>query len=313
MRKILPEDFLKRLKIIIPPGQYDHVRASFLVPTALSVRINTLKISKQQLCELLTREHIEFKEVPWAEEALVFEGAALGKLKESEALEKNYVYRQGLSSMLPVILLDPGPEDYVLDMCAAPGSKATQIAARMGNQGELVCIEAIRGRFFKLKTVTQLMGATNITAYLKDARKYRSGGRLFNKILVDAPCSSEGRFKESAPKTFAYWSPRKIKEMAHKQKGLLLSASRLLQPGGTLIYSTCTFAPEENEAVVQWVLKKTDGALTLEDAHVDGVGSYPTVPEWGKKTFGGQIIRCLRVLPSQKTEGFFIAKFKKNH
>jgi len=144
-----------------------------------------------------------------------------------------------------------------------------------------------------------------------DARRFRPRNSFFDKILVDAPCSSEGRFQSGNPKTLAYWSSRKIKEMMRKQRGLLLAASRLLKPGGILVYSTCTFAPEENEGVVHWLLKKTKGTLRTESIDIPGVASYPVVTQWNKKEFNGEITKCFRVLPNVHMEGFFIAKFKK--
>ena len=104
-----------------------------------------------------------------------------------------------------------------------------------------------------------------------DGRRLRAHDGLYDRILVDAPCSCEGRFIINEPKSFAYWSVRKIKEMSHKQKGLLLNASRLLGPGGILVYATCTFAPEENEEVVDWFLRKTDGRFELTPIRIDGV------------------------------------------
>ena len=99
--------------------------------------------------------------------------------------------------------------------------------------------------------------------------------------------------------------------MGHKQRGLLLSASRLLKPGGVLVYSTCTFAPEENEGVVDWLLRKTDGNLKIEPAVINGVQSYPAVEEWQGKIFNKEVKQCLRVSPTKEMEGFFIAKIVK--
>ncbi|MCK5012371.1 MAG: RsmB/NOP family class I SAM-dependent RNA methyltransferase [Candidatus Omnitrophica bacterium] len=301
------------MKTIIPEAQYDRVVKSFFFPRTMSVRINTLKTGREDFLSILKRKNIIFKEVPWIKEALVLDGVSPLELGAMDIVVEGLIYRQGLSSMLPVILLDPQPADCVLDMCAAPGSKATQIAACMSNQSKIVCIEPVRGRYYKLKSVALLMGAANMSFHLTDARRFRSRNQLFDKILVDAPCSSEGRFRAGDPKTFAYWSPRKIKEMVRKQRGLLLSASRLLRPGGTLVYSTCTFAPEENEGVVHWLLKKDGGTLETEKIHVPEVESYSIGTEWKGKVFNDQVKRILRVLPCEEMEGFFIAKFKKNH
>lgn len=313
MRRNLPDLFLERLKTIIPKSQYEHVLRGFLSPRTLSVRINTLKVARKDFLKGLKEKNIVFKEISWTDDALVLDGDDPDALGMTDLVTEGLMYRQGLSSMLPVILLDPQQEDCVLDMCAAPGSKATQIAARMNNRGKIVCIEAVRGRYYRLKSVAQLMGAANISFHLMDARRYRPRDQLFDKILVDAPCSSEGRFKSDVPKTFAYWSPRKIKEMVRKQRGLLLVASRLLRPGGILIYSTCTFAPEENEGVVHWLLRKTEGMLEAEKIYFPGVASYPIVAEWKGKVFNELVKKGLRVLPGDDMEGFFVAKFKKKH
>jgi 16S rRNA (cytosine1407-C5)-methyltransferase len=134
---------------------------------------------------------------------------------------------------------------------------------------------------------------------------------LFDKILVDAPCSSEGRFDINAPKTFAYWSPRKIKEMRTKHKGLLWRGCQLLKPGGTLVYSTCTFAPEENEEVVDWVLRKSDGTLRPEPVGIPGLPVYPALREWKKRKYGPSIDACVRIKPDRLWDAFFIAKLRK--
>jgi NOL1/NOP2/sun family putative RNA methylase len=317
MTQHLPSPFLQRLETIIPSQQYDKVLQSFSEPAPLSVRINTLKTTKEKLTDILRQRNIVFEDVPWAEEALIFKGITRARLGQMDIVADGLVYRQGISSMLPVIILDPKPGEQILDMCAAPGSKTAQMAARMDNRGEITAIEAIRGRYYKLRSVMKLSGATNVSFKLMDARRFRPGDRVFDKILVDAPCSSEGRFKDGEPKTFAYWSPRKIKEMARKQRGLLLTAGRLLRPGGVLVYATCTFAPEENEGVVQWLLKKTEGALGIEHVNIQGAASYPAVTAWQGKVFGEDVRKCLRVLPGEGMEGFFVAKFhkrnKRNH
>jgi len=307
----LPPGFLERLKKVIPQGRYTCVLESFSAPKKNIVRVNTLRAGKEEVLRTLREKNIAFEEVPGIAEALILEGLSAQEFEEIRLEKEGVLYRQGISSQMAVVVLDPQPDELILDMCAAPGSKATQIAARMDNQGELVCLERVRGRYYKLKNVVGLMGAANTSCHLMDARRFRAGGRLFDKILVDAPCSSEGRFQADEPKTYAYWSLRKIKEMARKQRGLLFSASRLLRPEGTLVYSTCTFAPEENEGVINWLLKKTGDSLELEDIFLEGVERYPAITGWEGKGFNPNVQRCFRVLPKEDTEGFFIAKLKK--
>ncbi len=301
--------FLERLKTIVGSERYDQVVESFARPDSLSVRVNTLKTTRSGIITRLKERNISFREVPWSSEALILEGIPREEFGRMDLINEGLLYRQGLSSMLPVVILDPQPGESILDMCAAPGSKTTQMAAMMRNEGEIVAVEAIRGRYYKLRSVVTQAGAGNVSLKLTDARRFHSH-QLFDRILVDAPCSSEGRFKVREPKTFAYWSPRKIREMARKQKGLLLSASRLLKPGGTLVYSTCTFAPEENEAVIDWLLRKTENVLRVEKLTMDGIATYPAVMTWEGKVFNDQVRNTLRVLPGGLMEGFFVAKLR---
>lgn len=308
----LPSLFLERLEKILPPEHFERTLKNFSDPNQLlSIRINSLKIRKEEIIPILRNNSIEFKEVPWYEDALTISNLSKRELQNADFLSKGYVYIQGLSSMLPPLVLFPQPGEDILDMCAAPGSKTTQMASLMRNQGRILSLENIRDRYYKLRAVVKGLGATMVECKLVDARKFRPQ-HFFDKVLVDVPCSSEGRFKVSDPKTFAYWSLRKIKEMVHKQKGILHNACRLVKPGGAVVYSTCTFAPEENEGVVDWVLKKMKGIIQIEPiplAHP--FKTCPAVSQWQGKTFAPQIKNCLRILPDETMEGFFIAKLWK--
>ena len=308
MSKELFPVFLERLKAIVGDERYGQIVQSFTCPDVLSVRVNTLKTTRLEILTKLKEQNIVFREVPWLAEALILEDITREELGRMDLINDGSLYRQSLSSMLPTLGLAPRPGERVLDMCAAPGSKTTQMAALMRNEGEIVAVEAIRGRFYKLKSVLAQCGATNVATKLTDARRFRSP-QFFDRILVDAPCSSEGRFKMSDPDTYAYWSPRKIREMVRKQRGLLMHASRLLKPGGTLVYATCTFAPEENEGVVDWLLRKTEGRLSLEPVHFTGIPSYPALAGWLEKNFDSRVKNCFRVFPDLVMEGFFIARF----
>ena len=294
------EVFLERLAKILP----SQARSYFGKPALHThFRVNTLKTSIQDALQQLQNMGVSFEKVEWYSSALSVASNDARSVLDSPLVSGGLLYPQGLESMKAVVELDPQPGEYVLDLCAAPGSKTSQIAAHMNNEGQLVANEPIRTRFYRLKSVLSLTGA-QATLTMVDGRRFkiskigdsalflknkRQQNRalspiFFDRVLVDAPCSAEGRFKESDPKTYAYWSPRKIKEMSHKQKGLLLNASRLVKPGGILVYSTCTFAPEENEEVVEWFARKTqDFQLKLQE----------------------------HIWPDGRMEGFFIAKWKK--
>jgi len=304
----LPPDFETRLNAILP----QRPSLIFELKPLQSYRINTLKISVEEAHALLSERKIDFKKVDFYPYAILVERQNSKVSPFADLIDGGLLYAQGLESLLPVLILDPRPGQRVLDLCAAPGSKTSQIAMHMNNQGFLKANEPVRQRLYRLKAVLQLTGA-QAQVSSTDGRRMQGHGELFDSVLVDAPCSSEGRFVLDEPKSFAYWSVRKIKEMSHKQKGLLLNASRLVRPGGTLVYSTCTFAPEENEEVVDWFLRKSAGCFEPAPILIDGVRTYPCLDHWQKRAYDGRIKEAVRILPDERMEGFFIAKFTNSH
>ncbi len=304
----LPSEFELRLKDILPQRP-----ASLFQPRLYqSFRINTLKISVDEAFELLLTRKVAFQKVNFCPYAIIVDKLTAQEILKSDLITNGFLYAQGLESILPVIVLDPQPNHRVLDLCAAPGSKTSQIAMLMDNQGDLKANEPIRQRLYKLKSVLQLTGAkAQISS--TDGRRLKEHDGVFDRILVDAPCSCEGRFIINEPKSFAYWSMRKIKEMSHKQKGLLLNAGRLLSPGGVMVYATCTYAPEENEEVVDWFLRKTGGRFELAPIQMEGVKTYPCLTQWHERSYDLRIRAAARILPDEMMEGFFIAKFTNSH
>ncbi len=307
----LPTPFIERMRTIIPKEYHDSVLKTFEERSPLSVRVNALKTTKERVTYLLRQQDIAYREVPWYHDALILDGITARELGDSALIKNGFIFIQSLSSMLVPLILDPKPGDHILDMCAAPGGKTTQMAALMHNQGTILAIDSVRDRFFKLKSVVELLGATCVQPKLTDGRTFSRGVTFFDRVLVDAPCTSEGRFKNFEEKTFAYWRPEKIKEMSRKQRELLMSAGRLLKPGGILVYSTCTFAPEENETTVDWFLQKINNTFRVIKPDNYPILSYRTLEQWNNKVFDKQMAHCLRILPTSIMEGFFVAKFMK--
>jgi len=191
-------------------------------------------------------------------------------------------------------------------------SKTTQLAAMMSGEGRIVANDNNRVRFFRLKANIEMQGAQNVELSMRYGETFgRDFPDTFDRVLADVPCSAEGRFFVRKPATFGYWKPKKIKEMVRKQKKLLFSGMKSLKPQGTLVYSTCTFAPEENEATVDWLLTKTNKTLKVIKADSYPILTYPTITQWNNKIFDNQITNCLRIFPSEDMECFFIAKLMK--
>jgi NOL1/NOP2/sun family putative RNA methylase len=308
----LPEIFVERLKEIIPPKDFDGVFNTFGLDRQKSYRINTIKSDGKDVFKQLEEKQIIIKPLSWMDEGFLIEHELSPEQQEflSQLADKGLIYKQNISSMLIPVILNPQPGERVFDMCAAPGSKTSQMAMMMKNQGKMVAVEAIKDRFYKLKAVLTLLGVKNVETVFCDGRKFRLrlNEELFDKVLIDAPCSSEGRFNINNKKSLGYWSLRKIKEMVQKQRGILLNGTRLLKKGGTLVYSTCTFSPEENEAIVTWVLKKND-VIRLVPVDVPKIKTYPPLLQWQGKSFSPNVAKCVRILPTEMTDGFFIAKF----
>jgi 16S rRNA (cytosine1407-C5)-methyltransferase len=308
----LPAEFLERLRAIVPPERYHEVVATFATPAATSFRINTLRAERDAVVQALEADGLYLHPVDWKDDAFWVSPEERATLLASEAFAQQHIYVQNLSSMIPPLVLDAQPGERVLDLAAAPGSKTLQLACAMHDEGELAAVEVVKGRFFKLRDNLAAQGADNVRTFLQDGMKvWRYRPEHFDRVLLDAPCSTEGRFRADEPETFAYWSPRKIKEMTRKQRRLLYSAVQCLRPGGVLVYSTCSFAPEENEAILDKTLRKFGEAIHLEPLGLDLDNLMPPLAAWNGKRFKQDLSHARRLLPTLTMEGFFIAKIRK--
>lgn len=219
----------------------------------ISIRINSLRIGKKEFEERMQRFCL--RSVSWYANAYITETPEMGKSLEYQL---GYFYIQSLSSMVPVIVLDPKPGETVLDLAAAPGSKSTQCAMHMGDKGVVVANDASYMRLKGLASHVDRLGITSIAMTNFDGRRFPNIAK-FNKVLLDAPCSSMGSRRMVVPH-----SEKRIKSLTRLQKALMLRAYDLLAPKGTLVYSTCTTTIEENEQVVGALIEKRDSAIIEE-------------------------------------------------
>jgi len=221
-----------------------------------------------------------------------------------------YYYSQEAASMIPPIVLDPKPGEIVLDLAAAPGSKTTQMAMHMENKGIIIAIDIDKDRIKALAQNLQKQGVINTLILHMDGRKVGELGMEFDKVLLDAPCSGTGAIRKSY-KTFLIWNEKMIKRLSKLQKQLILSAFDVLKEGGTLVYSTCSVEPEENEEVVDYLLYKRENAK-IEEINIPNLNKSEPIIEWDKKTYFSDIKYTLRIWPwDNDTEGFYVAKIKK--
>lgn len=283
-------------------------------PRQQSVRINTLKISETEGRARLDEAGALYSIVPWMQNgAYIKQG--LEAVRDLDATTNGELYIQNAASWLPVLALNPKPGEAILDMCAAPGGKTSHIAQQTGDEAFITANDNSRPRLHKLQNNLARLGVTQAEFLLHDATALASklGAEQFDAILLDAPCSGEGMMLLDNKKDFESWSVAHIKRLQQLQKKLIVQAWRLLKPGGTLVYSTCTMAPEENEAVVDYLLRHNDDTLigSLSELRTALTNISPAVTEWNGKQYHNDIAKTLRLHPSPQVEAFFVAKLIK--
>ena len=246
-----------------------------------SIRVNTLKIDEKELVSRLAKKRVELEKIKWLDYGYEINKTPFNLVSSPEYLQ-GYFFIQDSASQLPVKILDPKMGEAVLDCCAAPGAKTTHIAQYMQNKGKIIALEMNKARIFALTNNLERLGIKNTLTYNMDARKTEELGLMFDKILVDAPCS--GNFTQEKD----WFQKRKIEDIIQntkKQKNILKSALNCLKTNGIMVYSTCSLESEEDEEIVQWLADNFDVKIESQTK------LWPHI---------------------NKTQGFFAAKIKKN-
>ena len=227
-----------------------------------SIRVNTIKMSVDDLKKRLEKNW-NLEQVPWCKEGFFIEHINKERRDIGNLMEHTlgYFYTQEAASMIPPIVLDPKEGDIVLDMAASPGSKTTQIASCMKNKGILVANDYTVDRMKPLSLNIQRCGITNCIITLMQGQWFKNLN--FDRILLDAPCSGTGTIRKSL-KTLRVWNPYMVGRLAGTQKQLIETAFNNLKKDGTLVYSTCSLEPEEDEGVIDFLLKKFENARLEE-------------------------------------------------
>lgn len=283
---MLPEAFLQKMKSILPAEEWEAFCASYDESAPKGLRVNTWK---GNLSLLQAAYDLPLSPVPWDPEGFYYEETQVqpGKLTLHEA---GAYYIQEPSAMLPAALLSPLPGEKILDLCAAPGGKTIQLACGLKGKGLLLSNEIHPARAKILSENVERCGIRNAVVTNEDpAHLSARFPAFFDKVLVDAPCSGEGMFRKN-PDAVSEWSPENVVHCAARQDEILDHAAVMLRPGGTLVYSTCTFSPEEDEdAVSRFLSRHPDYILTHSEKllpyKVRGDGQFAAV--FTRKDGGG--------------------------
>ncbi|MCG9582615.1 16S rRNA (cytosine(1407)-C(5))-methyltransferase RsmF [Vibrio tubiashii] len=302
----LPEEFLSEIESILPQGlNMDDFVAACQRPLRKSIRVNTLKITVEEFLERAKSKGWQLEAVPWCEEGFWIEAdeseVPLGNTAEHMS---GLFYIQEASSMMPVSALFKKSEEFqsVLDMAAAPGSKTTQIAACMENNGVLVANEFSASRVKVLHANIERCGVRNAALSNFDGRVF--GGWLpeqFDAVLIDAPCSGEGTVRKDAD-AMKNWTKESVISISDTQKDLIESAFHALKPGGVMVYSTCTLSIEENQQVCHHLKEVFDEKVSFESLNDLFPDADKALTEEGFLHIFPQVYDC---------EGFFVARIRK--
>lgn len=344
----IKDNFKERYQYILGDQYDEYIKYSFTY-LRKCIRVNTLKIKIEELQKKLEEKGWVLTPVPWCKEGFFIEGHKtehrfdIGNVIEHTL---GYFYVQEAASMLPPVVLfsedikenSNGVKDFssfkVLDLCAAPGSKTTQIASYMKNQGVLVANDVDVNRLKPLTMNLQRMGVTNAIITMNAFHKSKNSNKprnpflqfnsdnelvpvlddegnpeSFDRILVDAPCSGTGTIRKSF-KALSMYSYGLVNRLVRIQKDLIRHAFSMLKPGGVMVYSTCTQEPLENENIVSFLLEKCEDAEIL-DIELD-IKRQEAITEFETMKYNPEVKKCLRIYPQDNdTEGFFVSKIRK--
>ncbi len=298
-----PPEFVNTIKSLLMDDAHQFWQAFKATPPNSGLRINPLKTTFSQLQQDVS---LDFTPLEWEENGF--------RIDQSEGLGKHPYHAAGMyylqepSAMVPVSILDPQPGERVLDLCAAPGGKTTQISSKLRNEGYLVANDPNPQRVQALGRNIERWGARNISILAETPQRLAAHfGDYFDRVLVDAPCSGEGTFRIH-PGEMKKWSPQLSQRLAAIQSEIIWFAGKLVRPGGVLVYSTCTFNQLENEETILRFLEKHKD-FTLE-AIPQLTGYSPGIPF--SESDPADLTEAIRIWPHITTgEGHFVARMRK--
>ena len=283
----LPQAFLHRMEDMLG-DDFEPFLAAYEQPRTYGLRVNTAKISCEEFEQIVP---FEVKKIPWVSNGYFYNEDV--RPSRCALYQAGLYYLQEPSAMTPASRISVEPGEYVLDMCAAPGGKATAVGSALKGEGLLVANDISTTRARALLRNLELFGIPNLfVANEKPEKMVNNFPEFFHKIILDAPCSGEGMFRKEEALA-RDWTPEKSEELSRIQKQLCLNAADMLQPGGQMLYSTCTFAPCEDEQIISWLLRERPELSLIS---MEGYEGFSTGnPEWGDGN--PQLKKCVRIFP----------------
>ena len=300
MEKHVPEFLIEMLNQQYGEEITSKILEGYLKKRMVTFRVNTLKTSIEKVEEVLKNNNIEFEKVSWSDVAYIVKNVREDTLKELEVYKKGEIYLQSLSSMLPPIVLEPKENTDILDMCAAPGGKTTELASLTNNNANITACELNKIRIEKLKYNIEKQGATSVYIMQEDSRKINDFFS-FDNILLDAPCSCSGTLNVENVNLEKTFTEKQLEKSQKAQLELLSKAVKILKQGQEMVYSTCSILSKENEEIVSKILK--NNKVEIVPIEFKGKEELPLLPT--------KIAGTLCVMPTKLYEGFFIAKIRK--
>lgn len=302
MEKHIPEFLIEMLNQQYGEEITSKILEGYLKKRMVTFRVNTLKTSIEKVEEVLKNNNIEFKKVSWSDVAYIVKNVREDTLKELEIYKNGEIYLQSLSSMLPPIVLEPKENTDILDMCAAPGGKTTELASLTNNNANITACELNKIRIEKLKYNIEKQGATSVYIMQEDSRRINDFFS-FDNILLDAPCSGSGTLNVEDVNLEKTFTEKLIEKSQKSQLELLNKAVKILKQCQEMVYSTCSILNVENEEIVSKILK--NNKVEIVPIEFEGKEELPLLPT--------KIDGTLCVMPTEFYEGFFIAKIRKSH
>ena len=300
MLPVIPELLATLLEEQYGAETAQRIQAGYAIRRPVTLRVNPLRTTRPEVEAQLTQAGLTWENVPWYEDAMIIRSVREDALQALPVYEQGGIYLQNLSAMIPPLVLQPQPDETILDMAAAPGGKTTQLAALSGNQALITACEKNKIRAERMQYNLEKQGASRVGVMMEDARRL-DDLFSFHKILLDAPCSGSGTIALMEGEPQRRMTRDWLNKTAATQTAMLQKALRLLKPGHEMVYSTCSILRMENEDVVRKCCAKANAeVLPIEHALMQHVPQLPV-------TIPGTLCVC----PDEMHEGFFVAKIRK--